>query len=162
MVSRRQFLALAGATGATVVGVALGVRALPDDKPDGSSGPPTIRLGSDTCDHCNMIISDIRFASAWRHGTTAARFDDIACMVRASREHEPGSTTTFYVHDFNDESWLIASAATFIVTPAIVTPMASGIAAFGSAAAAHAVATEHDTVLQSWAGVRESLPAMRS
>lgn len=158
MVTRRRFLVLLGAAGAAAGGVALGVTTLPDDSSDDASGPPRIRYGEDNCALCNMVIADPRHAAAWRDGSgNVARFDDIGCMVNKLRRQDPGDGTTFYVHDYNDESWIEAPAATYVIAPAIKGPMAYGLAALSSPAAATALAEQHDGAVHDWAGVLDNL-----
>lgn len=45
--------------------------------------PKTIKLGRDVCEHCNMIVSELRFAAQnWDAKRGRARvFDDIGCAV---------------------------------------------------------------------------------
>lgn len=158
MVTRRQFLVLLGAAGAAAGGVALGVAALPNDGNDDASGPPAINYGEDRCAMCGMVIADPRHAAAWRDARgRAALFDDIGCMVNMLRREDPGPATSYYVHDYNDESWLEAPAATFVIAPAIKGPMAYGLAAFASVDAARALAAQHGGAVHDWAGVLENL-----
>lgn len=157
MITRRRFLVLAGVAGATAGTLALGVSALPgDDGP--KSGPPRIRYGEDSCAHCRMVISDARFAAAWRDGNGREEvFDDIGCMVAYQREHHPDAAT-MYVHDIDDEGWLEANDATFVIAHAITTPMATGIAALRTSHAAKALADHHGGEMKTWHEVSESLP----
>jgi len=46
-------------------------------------GPPKIRYGEETCDHCRMIISEDRFAAAYRlNSGLVKKFDDIGCAIQ--------------------------------------------------------------------------------
>lgn len=108
-------------------------------------GPPNVRYGVDECAQCSMIISDERFAAALiaddKDGTRHVHaYDDINCM----RKHEQDLTTKTiaarYVHDAKSKQWTDASAATYIVSDKIETPMASGIAAYEFKADAEAEA----------------------
>jgi copper chaperone NosL len=154
VLSRRRFLVLLGAAGVTAGGIAAGVAALPDDNGGGKSGPPNIRYGEDACDTCRMIIVDTRHAAAWRDGRGGvARFDDIGCMVTLLRNEDPGAAATLYVHDFDDESWLQARDATFVISPEIKSPMAYGIAAFATRRAAEAAAASYMGQVYDWSGV---------
>lgn len=158
MVTRRRFLVLLGAAGAAAGGVAIGVTALPSDSNGSASGPPAIRYGEDNCALCGMVIADPRHAAAWRDASgKAARFDDIGCMVNKLRRDAPGTGTTFYVHDYNDESWVEAPDATFVIAPSIKGPMAYGLAAFDTAAEAEALARDHRGTVHDWDDVLENL-----
>jgi hypothetical protein len=102
-----------------------------------------------------MVVSDRRFAAAWRDSSNKeAYFDDIGCMVHEA--HDRALTgATFFVHDHDDESWLYASEAHFVIDDEFRTPMASGIAAFGSASAAER-ASSNGMVMQ-WGGLKPAL-----
>ena len=154
MVGRRAFIALA-ATGVVAVGVAAGVALLPTE--ERRIGPPTLRYGADRCAYCGMLISDARFAAAWRDvAGKDQRFDDIGCMVNAARQHDPGAGTAWFVHDYRDESWLDAAAATYVLSDAIKTPMAYKLAAVSTSDAA-AVLIRGGGTASAWDAVRQSL-----
>lgn len=157
MVSRRKFLAVLGVGGATIAGGGVLVALLPDSNKK-TDGPPEIAYGSDSCAHCRMIISDVRFASAWREGTgDESHFDDIGCMAIMSREHPPAEPVQFWVHDYNTEEWLDASLASFIIDPGIKTPMSYGIASAKSADDARAVAPSGEVT--DWTGLLGAVEA---
>lgn len=112
-----------------------------------ADNPPEIRYGEDVCDHCNMIISEPRFAAAYaaESGETR-RFDDIGEMFLYAQES--GETVRgYWVHDFQSESWLKADGATFVHDPDLTTPMGWGIAAFSQAEDARAYGNQHGDVL---------------
>lgn len=106
------------------------------------SGLPEIRYGEDVCDQCNMIINEPRFAAAYttEDGDTR-RFDDIGEMFLYARD-EGETVRAYWVHDYHDESWVEADAATYVHNPDLMTPMGWGIAAFSSADDAQAYSTE--------------------
>lgn len=110
--------------------------------------PPTIRYGESTCIDCDMIISDERFASATiikdaRGRTDALLFDDVGDQIRYERENPELVIVARWVHDYNTKDWLTAEQAWYLVSPALYTPMASGIASFASHAAAETAQKEH-------------------
>lgn len=154
MLTRRRFLALSGFTGLAATGMVLGFRALPSDSESAGDGPPSISVGSDSCAHCQMIISDIRFAAAWRDTNgKPARFDDIGCMVAMYQEMPPTEGAGFWVHSYLDEALLAAEDATFVVSDDITTPMAYGIAAV-------ATRPEADTLVQQFGGETRTWDAL--
>jgi len=156
MVTRRRFLVLLGAGGLTAGAVAVGVNALPDDEQ--SDRLPNIRYGEERCFYCGMDIGDPRFASAWRTmAGTERHFDDIGCMVDAYRRDHPAAETSFYVHDLNDESWLPAPDAAYVVSPTVKTPMAYGVAAFASGESARAAAGDPAARVYDWTQLLNSL-----
>jgi len=83
-----------------------------------------------------MIISDERFASAYRTVDGAERrFDDIGDMavyhsVRAE------NVMAFWVHDAETLEWLKATHAWFVRSGETMSPMGHGLAAYGSEAQA--------------------------
>lgn len=154
MLTRRRFLALSGFTGIAATGMVLGYRALPSDSETSGDGPPTISYGSDSCAHCKMIISDARFAAAWRDTSgKAARFDDIGCMVGMYQEMPPAEGTTFWVNSYLDESTLSAVEATFVVSDTILTPMAYGIAAVATRSEADTLVQQQSGETKTWASL---------
>ncbi len=151
MLTRRRFLVLLGGGVAAAGGVALGVGC-------GSGAVdldamPEIQYGGERCAYCTMSIDDARFAAAWRTPAGQERhYDDIGCMVNGYRRGGPASDTRFWVHDYRSQSWLLAGAATYLVSPAIKTPMAYGVAAFASASEATATVPAAKAML-AWADV---------
>jgi hypothetical protein len=128
MLTRRRFLALVGAAGATGAAAYAGVQLLPgDSKP---TGDPVIKYGKDSCARCHMVISDERFAAAWREPSgNEKHFDDIGCMVFLQEERNPGAGTKFWVRDYLADGWLDAGIAAYAISPSISSPMAYGVAA---------------------------------
>lgn len=137
MTTRRRFLGLLGG-GAALAGAAAAIRL----STGGSavSAFPEIDYGAEQCSHCTMPIDDARFAAAWRRGREERHFDDIGCMVSAYHRAGADATVRCFVHDFHSQGWIDATAATYVLSPAIKTPMAYGVFAIadGAGAAAHA------------------------
>ena len=99
--------------------------------------PPVIHYGEDVCAECNMIISDERFASAIGYEVQPGRyetasFDDIGDMLDYTDKHPDQLPVAWYVHDYESKEWTDATAASYVVTDKVATPMASGILAFAS------------------------------
>ena len=91
-------------------------------------GPPRIRYGEETCDRCRMIISEKRFAAAYRTGSGALRkFDDLGCAT-LHREERQEMTTQFWGYDYEETGWLNAKRAFLVHSPELLTPMGYGIA----------------------------------
>ncbi|HXF61573.1 MAG TPA: nitrous oxide reductase accessory protein NosL [Caldilineaceae bacterium] len=117
--------------------------------------PPEIRYGEDQCAHCTMIISDPRFAAGIAYEIEPGRyeslaFDDIGDMLAEAGSHPERVVVDYYVHDYTSEEWLDATEAHFVVSPAIPSPMGSGIAAHASAEAAAAHAAELQGRVLTW------------
>lgn len=102
--------------------------------------PPEIAFGQDTCDRCNMIISEENMAAAfWTTGGEAFRFDDVGEMLAFLDETQP-DVASIWVHDYVDGAWLQAGDATFVLGTGVATPMGFGIVAFADVDAGRALA----------------------
>lgn len=117
----------------------------------GSDGPPEIVLGRTECEQCHMIITELRFAGAYR---TAAgeehRFDDIGDMVEYAQQHGEVDGSTFWVWDYDSEQPLEAPEATFVRSPELSTPMDWALAAFAAPDAAEELAESTGGEVLSW------------
>lgn len=119
-----------------------------------ATGPPEINYGRDICIECNMIISEARFASAYRlaDGTEKA-FDDVGGMVIHGRDSGELDDATAWVHDFETEEWVEATVAFYVPTRAVASPMGHGILAFADQARAEAFAGDLDGEVIDWTTV---------
>lgn len=111
-----------------------------DDDPN---APPAIAYGVTPCAECDMIISDERYAAATIIADSRGRpeplaFDDIGDQIDYESSHSGLTILSRWVHDHTTHEWLRAEEATYVRSPALHTPMASGIAAFASRDAAEA------------------------
>ena len=119
-----------------------------------ASGPPEINYGRDICIECNMIISEARFASAYRSADGSERiFDDVGGMILHGRETGELEDATAWVHDFETEEWVEATEAFFVPTRSVASPMGHGILAFADQARAEAFAADLDGEAITWATV---------
>ncbi|QDU68610.1 nitrous oxide reductase accessory protein NosL [Engelhardtia mirabilis] len=103
--------------------------------------PPTIVPDASVCAECDMIISDLRFATALvvrdeRGGGRALLFDDLGDQLIHEREHPEYEVLARWVHDHGTEQWVEAESAWYLRSDALLTPMASGLAAFADRDAA--------------------------
>lgn len=103
-------------------------------------GPPQIAYGQTECNLCRMIISEEPFAAAAviasSDGVQKLAFDDIGCLLDFLAEQPPGKRIVSYVHDYASREWVDASAARFVRSDSLQTPMASHLAACKTAAGA--------------------------
>jgi copper chaperone NosL len=155
MIGRRKFIVLAATGSVLVAAAAVGALALPGERR--RTGPPVLRYGDERCAYCGMSIGDPRFAAAWRDaGGGEQHFDDIGCMVNASRHRDPGPNTEWWVHDYRDESWLDADGAAYVVADTIKTPMNYRVAAFAHVDDARAFVQQVGTEY-AWSSLLQSL-----
>lgn len=104
------------------------------------NGPPRIRYGEETCDRCRMIISEKRFASAYRTESGALRkFDDLGCAALHRKEQEE-TITQFWGYDYEETGWLEVRQAFLVHSSELLTPMGYGIAILPTAEKATALA----------------------
>lgn len=108
--------------------------------------PPEVRLADSVCDHCNMIISDARWATATlvagERGSEPRLFDDFNCQVTYELEHPELEIVGRWSHDYSTTDWMRTSGAFFLVSPALRTPMGSQVAAFATESGAMAAQQE--------------------
>lgn len=93
---------------------------------------------ADVCALCKMAISEKRYAAELvdTHGNVF-KFDDIGCMIHfAGQRGWIGNPPARFVHDYDSPAWLKADRATFVRSPEIPSPMASGLIAIGDTAKA--------------------------
>lgn len=109
-------------------------------------GPPTVVPDASVCVECGMIISDLRYATALvvrdERGGEAVLFDDLGDQLIWEREHPEREVLQRWVRDHGTEVWLAGERATYVRAADLRTPMASGLAAFATRAAADALAEE--------------------
>lgn len=109
------------------------------------AGPPTLRVGRDECAECGMLISEDRCACALLIARDDIRehltFDDIGCLLDY-KAHAPDNVQIVdaFVLDYESRAWIAAAKAYFVYADRerLHTPMASGIVALASEAAARA------------------------
>lgn len=107
-----------------------------------ADGPPEVRLGDSICDECGMIISDERFTTATivegPRGPEPRLFDDFNCQAAYELAHDDLAFIARWSHTHDDLQWLRTESASFLMSPALRTPMASCTAAFATRADAEA------------------------
>jgi len=100
-------------------------------------GPASPVLGRDTCAHCRMTLSSLRFAAQLvAPGEEPRFFDDIGCL-RGFLEDAPDRTAeaVAFVADHQSGAWVRAADAVFTRVETMETPMGSHLMAHASAAA---------------------------
>lgn len=90
--------------------------------------PPELRVDRTACDHCSMLISDTRYAAAYRLAGETRVFDDVGCLLAELREEPRADAARVWFRDFEEDRWISASAARF-VRVSFHTPMGGGIVA---------------------------------
>jgi copper chaperone NosL len=83
------------------------------------------------CAFCKMAISQKRYAAELvEGGGNVFKFDDIGCMIHFAKQRGwIGHPPARFVHDYDSTEWLEAGRASFVLSPEIPSPMASGLLA---------------------------------
>lgn len=117
-----------------------------------ATGPPEIVYGRDLCVECGMLITEERFAAAYRFDGEPKRFDDIGGMLlHGTKTGElPVAGDDAWVHDWDTRAWLSAPQAWYVVAESLITPMGYGIVAFGDEEAAAAFASARSGKVFTW------------
>lgn len=106
------------------------------------SGLPRIRYGEETCDRCRMIISEKRFAAAYRTDSGALRkFDDLGCAILYPKEQDE-TVAQLWGYDYEETNWLDVRQAFLVHSSELLTPMGYGIAVLSTAEQATALAAK--------------------
>ena len=109
----------------------------------GRPAPVAVDPHGDACAWCRMSVSDLRTAAQLVAPLEEPRiFDDVGCL----RDYLAGGATVppeavAYVADHRTREWVPAASAVYAQSPALVTPMGSGIAAWRDASSRSADGT---------------------
>ncbi len=118
------------------------------DDPD---QPPEISYGRDVCDSCRMIISEPRFAAAYRASDgTVRRFDDLGDMVTYGLDTAELDGARAWVHDYETEEWIEAPEAIYVLAAGLETPMSRGVVGFAESSRAEAYGAEVEGRVLDW------------
>ncbi len=113
--------------------------------------PPTVYLGESVCAHCNMIISDERFACATvvrgPRGPEAHLFDDFNCQRDFERSHPDAEIIARWAHDYETGAWFHPEEGWFVRSEDLVTPMGSQMVLFKDEQAAREYAARMGAVV---------------
>ncbi len=83
------------------------------------------------CAFCKMEISQKRYAAELVDADrNVFKFDDMGCMIHfAEQRGWIAQPPARFVHDYDSTEWLEARRASFVLSPEIPSPMASGLLA---------------------------------
>ncbi len=125
-----------------------------------ADGPPEINYGRDICIECGMIISDDRFAAAYRlDDGTEKLFDDLGDLILHAREAGELESVEVWVSDFHEKVLVSAEGAFFVPTLGVASPMGHGILAFEDHERAEATAHALEGEVIEWETVK-ALPVI--
>jgi copper chaperone NosL len=116
--------------------------------------PEAFALGKDMCDDCKMTIMNPKFGGEiiTKKGRTY-KFDDAHCVVnfiKAGNVKEADIAQTVFINYQQENTFLDAKTAQFVVSEQLKSPMNSNAAAFASKQAAEQTAKETAGTVKSW------------
>ncbi len=96
---------------------------------DPNSGPVEVVWDHDVCEHCNMVISNRRYAAQLREPDgTAHKYDDFGdAILDLKAQGWDGEKIEFWVTDYKTGLWINAFKARYV--PGETTPMGFGLGA---------------------------------
>lgn len=125
-------------------------------------GPKPIEYGSDTCYFCRMTIVDRQHgAEIVTDKGKVYKFDAIECMVNSRVEIGEENIALYLCNHYSKPGELIdASAATFLVSEALPSPMGANLTAFRNAGEAEEILREDGGAIFNWTSLLTYLESM--
>jgi len=114
--------------------------------------PKAIEYGSDGCHFCKMTIVDKLHAAEFvtKKGK-AYKFDATECMVNYLEEFDTSEIELYLTNYFSKpETFTDATAATYLISKSIPSPMGAFLTAFKDRLEAEKIQTENGGELYSW------------
>lgn len=121
--------------------------------------PEAIEFGKDQCSFCKMNIVDKTHAAQF---VTAKgkqfKFDAIECMVNYIGQNSEEKIALLLVADYGNPGEMTeAEKATYLITPAIKSPMGANLSAFSAKNTAEEVQQKNQGEIYSWETVKQKL-----
>lgn len=121
--------------------------------------PEAIEYGKDQCSFCKMNIVDQTHSAQF---VTAKgkqfKFDAIECMVNYLDENIEEKTAISLVADYaNPGEMTEAGIATYLITPAIKSPMGANLSAFSAKNTAEEFQEKHSGEIFTWELLKQKL-----
>lgn len=116
--------------------------------------PEPIRINADHCEHCKMMISDLRFAAELiTDKNRIYKFDDVVCMMEyISSDKKVYSHILISDYDVPNELCKTTSVY-FVKSASLKSPMGGNIAAFKNEKQASIYANKWNTVIERWESI---------
>ncbi|MHB1147031.1 MAG: nitrous oxide reductase accessory protein NosL [Lutibacter sp.] len=121
--------------------------------------PEAIEFGKDQCSFCKMNIVDKTHAAQL---VTAKgkqfKFDAIECLVNYLGQNREEKTALLLVADYaNPGEMTEAEKATYLITPAIKSPMGANLSAFSAKNRAEEFQQKHTGEIYTWESLKQKL-----
>ena len=124
----------------------------------GEPTPQPIHIGSDTCDHCRMMISDREFASQTLNNQGRAfKFDSVECMAAFDQTNEQRDNLhSLWVPNFLlPDEWVNATEAVYLHSQTLRSPMGLFLSAYATSDDARQMQEEYGGNLLNYEEVRQ-------
>jgi len=115
--------------------------------------PGNIHYGVDACSHCQMIISDSRFASELITSKGKVyKFDSVECLAGYLKDNpESQKNAKLWVSDLiTHDKWIPAGKAVYLHSQTIKSPMGMGFSAYETQTAADSMQTQYGGDVMNW------------
>ena len=119
-----------------------------------SAEPQAIAFGKDLCDECKMTIMDPKFGGevVTKKGKVF-KFDDAHCLanfMKSGKVADGDIAQTVFLNHQENNTFLNAAEAQFVVSPQLKSPMNSNAAAFADKGTADQKATQVSGTVMNW------------
>ena len=122
-----------------------------------NSEPKQITYGSEGCHFCSMTIVDKQHAAQFmtKKGRSYS-FDATECMLNYLRDVEPETVALYRVNDYTNPGVFVdATAATYLISAIIPSPMGAFLTAFSNKDEAKKAQLHNSGKLYTWAELNE-------
>jgi copper chaperone NosL len=121
--------------------------------------PEAIEYGKDQCSFCKMnIVDKTHAAQLVTSKGKQFKFDAIECMVNYIGQNSDEKTALLLVADYaNPGEMTEAETATYLITPAIKSPMGANLSAFSAKNRAEEVQQKNQGEIYTWESLKQKL-----
>lgn len=119
--------------------------------------PVPINYGKDACHFCKMnIVEKTHAAEIVTKKGKAFKYDAIECMLNDLKTRENSEVALFLVSDYGNPGTLIdANKATYLVSPAIKSPMGANLSAFADKSEAEKHVNTGEDIVFDWNEIQQ-------
>ncbi|HEY9220068.1 MAG TPA: nitrous oxide reductase accessory protein NosL [Lutibacter sp.] len=121
--------------------------------------PEAIEYGKDQCSFCKMnIVDQMHSAQMVTTKGKQFKFDSIECMVNYLDQNKEEKTALLLVADYGNPGEMTeAEKATYLITPAIKSPMGANLSAFSAKNRVEEVQQKNQGEIYTWETVKQKL-----
>ena len=119
--------------------------------------PSKIEYGNDACHFCKMtIVEPTHAAQMVTNKGKPFKYDAIECLLNDVLERESNEIALFLVTDYLKPKVLIdAETATYLISPAVQSPMGANLSAFSNKEAAKEYVKTNNDKLFNWQEIKK-------